>query len=156
MVVSANLGRVVRFFATGGCAGYIPIAPGTAGSLVGLFLYFPLQWLSPFLYLAVVVILFGVGVFLSHLAERDFGETDSQFIVIDEIVGMLLSLAFVPQGLFWALGGFVLFRIFDVLKPPPVKWFERHLPGGWGIMADDAMAAVYANLVLQGITIVIG
>ena len=131
------------------------MAPGTAGSLVGLLLYIPLQTASPLVYGLLVLILFGAGVWISHHGEREFGTPDSPQIVIDEIVGMLLTLFLVPAGIFWTVGGFVLFRVFDILKPPPIRWLERRLPGGWGVMTDDVMAAVYANGVLQGIRMVV-
>jgi phosphatidylglycerophosphatase A len=142
---------VIQFLATGGYVGYFPVAPGTAGSVVGLLIYLPLSSAPASLYLAVVSLLFGGGVYLSHQAEKELGKPDSAHIVIDEITGVLAALFMVPQGFFWALGAFLLFRIFDIIKPPPIRWMEIRLKGGWGIMADDLMAAVYANAILQGV-----
>ncbi|MBI4716054.1 MAG: phosphatidylglycerophosphatase A [Nitrospirae bacterium] len=150
------MGPILRFLATGCYAGYSPVAPGTVGSLVGLLLYIPLQAVSPLLYGLAILILFGMGVWVSHSSEREFGMADSPRIVIDEIVGMLLTLFLVPVGMAWAVGGFVLFRFFDILKPPPIRWLERRLPGGWGIMTDDVMAAVYANGALQVVAFLAG
>jgi phosphatidylglycerophosphatase A len=97
---------------------------------------------------AAIAALFAAGVWAGTVAERYFGGIDPGPVVIDEVVGMLITLAFVPVGWSGALLGFVLFRIFDVIKPYPAGRFER-LPGGLGVMADDAMAAVYANLSLR-------
>src|SRR4030095_2637999 len=94
------------------------------------------------------VVLFAVGVGAGTTSERYFGGIDPGPIVIDEVVGMLITLAFVPVGIGGALIGFLLFRIFDVIKPFPRGRFEA-LHGGLGVMADDAMAAVYANIVLR-------
>ncbi|MDQ3350013.1 MAG: phosphatidylglycerophosphatase A, partial [Acidobacteriota bacterium] len=95
---------------------------------------------SPLLEVGLIVGLFAVGVWAGTVAERYFGGIDPGPIVLDEVVGMLITLAFIPVGLSGALAGFVLFRIFDVIKPFPAGRFER-LHGGLGVMADDAMAA---------------
>jgi phosphatidylglycerophosphatase A len=97
---------------------------------------------------ALIVVLFAAGVWAGTTAEQYFGGIDPGPVVIDEVVGMLITLAFVPVGLAGALTGFVLFRVFDVIKPFPAGRLER-LPGGLGVMADDAMAAVYANVCLR-------
>ena len=96
----------------------------------------------------MIVLLFAVGVWAGTTSERYFGGIDPGPIVLDEVVGMLITLAFIPVGIAGALIGFVLFRLFDVLKPFPAGRFEK-LHGGLGVMADDAMAAIYANLVLR-------
>jgi phosphatidylglycerophosphatase A len=141
--------RLAVFLATAGYAGYFPIAPGTVGSAVGLLVY-AIVWAagSRVLEGSLIVVLFAAGVWASSSAERFFGGTDPGPIVIDEVVGMLMTLAFIPVGLSGAIAGFVLFRIFDVIKPYPAARFEK-LHGGLGVMADDAMAAVYANLALR-------
>ena len=141
--------RLAVFIATVGYIGYFPIAPGTLGSLAGLVVYLAVWWAgSPIVEVGLIVLLFAVGVWAGTTAERFFGGIDPGPVVIDEIVGMLITLAFIPVGLSGALIGFVLFRIFDVLKPYPAGRFER-LHGGLGVMADDAMAAVYANITLR-------
>src|SRR5688572_24185252 len=96
----------------------------------------------------MIVVLFLAGVWAGTTAERYFGGIDPGPIVLDEVVGMLITLAFIPVGWSAALAGFVLFRIFDVIKPYPAARFEE-LHGGLGVMADDAMAAVYANVSLR-------
>ena len=141
--------RLAVFIATVGYCGYFPIAPGTVGSAAGLVFYVLVWWTqSPIVEVGLIVALFAAGVWAGTTAERYFGGIDPGPIVIDEVVGMLITLAFIPVGWSAALAGFVLFRIFDVIKPYPAGRFER-LHGGLGVMADDAMAAVYANLVLR-------
>lgn len=131
--------------------GYAPFAPGTAGSAAGLVVYaLVASTASPIIEAMVIVLLFAAGVWAGTIAERYFGGIDPGPIVIDEVVGMLVTLAFIPVGWSGALAGFVLFRAFDVMKPFPAARFER-LHGGLGVMADDAMAAVYANLALRAV-----
>jgi len=127
--------------------GYIPIAPGTLGSLAGLAVW----WLLPPTTAAQtisIVITFVIGSWAGTVAERHFGRTDPGQVVVDEVLGMLVTLFLNPVGWKGAFVGFLLFRIFDVIKPYPANDLER-LHGGIGVMADDAMAAVYANLVLR-------
>lgn len=144
--------RLAVFVATVAYCGYFPIAPGTVGSAAGLLFYLAVRWTgSPAVEAGVIAVLFAVGVWAATTAERYFGGIDPGPIVIDEVVGMLITLAFIPVGWTGALAGFVLFRIFDVVKPYPAGRFER-MHGGLGVMADDAMAAVYANLSLRLLT----
>ena len=127
--------------------GYVPVAPGTFGSLVGLLLW----WLLPhtlITQLVVVVGLFAVGTWSASEAERHFGDTDPGPVVIDEVMGMLATLVLAPESWLAAGLGFFLFRASDIVKPYPANRLER-LHGGVGIMADDLMAAVYANLALR-------
>jgi len=141
--------RLAVFVATVGYCGYFPFAPGTAGSAAGLAFYALVWWTgSPLVEAGLILALFAAGVWAATAAERYFGGTDPGHIVIDEVVGMLITLAFVPVGWSGAAAGFVLFRIFDVIKPYPARRFER-LHGGLGVMADDVMAGVYANLALR-------
>jgi phosphatidylglycerophosphatase A len=128
-------------------AGYIPVAPGTFGSAAGL-LVWRLLPASPVVHAAVIAGLFVLGSWSGTVAERHFGRTDPGQVVIDEVMGMLITLFLNPVGWMGALGAFVLFRIADVIKPYPANRLER-LPGGVGIMADDGMAAVYANIALR-------
>ena len=141
--------RAAVFIATFGYSGYFPVAPGTVGSAAGLAVYLLVWWTgSRAVELALIAGLFAAGVWAGTTAERYFGGIDPGPVVIDEVVGMLITLAFIPVGLSGALAGFVLFRIFDVIKPYPAGRLER-LHGGLGVMADDAMAAVYANITLR-------
>lgn len=98
--------------------------------------------------MGAVVVLLAVGVWSGGVAERYFGGVDPAPVVLDEVVGMLITLAFIPVNMLGAIAGFFVFRLYDVIKPWPANRFEA-LPGGLGVMADDAMAAVYANLTLR-------
>jgi phosphatidylglycerophosphatase A len=129
--------------------GYVPFAPGTFGSAAGLVVYAAIAGTgSPYIEVAAILGIFVVGAWAGTIAEQYFGGVDPGPIVIDEVLGMLVTLAFVPVGWSGAIAGFVLFRVFDVIKPFPAGRLER-LHGGLGVMADDAMAAVYANLALR-------
>lgn len=142
--------RLAVLVATVGYCGYFPIAPGTVGSAAGLLFYALVWWSgSATVEVGLIIGLFVAGVWAGTTAERYFGGVDPGPIVLDEVVGMLITLAFIP-GLGWSglLAGFVLFRAYDVVKPFPARRFEQ-LHGGLGVMADDAMAAVYANLSLR-------
>jgi phosphatidylglycerophosphatase A len=116
---------------------------------VGLIVYLLVWWTrSPVVEAGLIVALFAAGVWAGTIAERYFGGIDPGPVVIDEVMGMLVTLAFIPVTATGAITGFVLFRIFDVIKPFPAGRLES-LHGGFGVMADDAMAAVYANLSLR-------
>jgi phosphatidylglycerophosphatase A len=129
--------------------GYVRFAPGTFGSAVGLVLWWALP-ASPAIQAGTIVGLFVLGSWSGSVAERHFGTTDPSQVVIDEVMGMLITLFLIPVGWRGATAGFLLFRVADVIKPFPANRLER-LPGGIGVMADDAMAAVYANLALRAI-----
>ena len=141
--------RLLMFIATGAGSGYLPKAPGTWGTLVGLLLWWPLAGLSLTAYLATVAVLFIVGVASAGAAEKILDRGDPGVVVIDEIVGVLIALAAVPLHPVAALAGFALFRLFDIAKPFPVGWVDRHLHGGLGLMLDDVAAGLYALLVLH-------
>jgi len=129
--------------------GFAPVAPGTVGSAAALLLVVPLRlaglaWLD----LAAVAVLFAIGVWSAGIVERHLASEDPGAVVIDEVVGMYVSLLWLPLTWQAVLAAFLVFRLFDILKPWPAGRFER-LGGGLGIMADDVMAGVYANLVVQ-------
>jgi len=141
--------RLAVFIATAGYSGYFPIAPGTVGSAVGLGVYLLVWWSqSPILETGLIVAIFAAGTWAATHAERFFGGIDPGPVVIDEVLGMLVTLAFLPVGWTGAVAGFFLFRIFDIIKPYPANRLEK-FHGGFGIMADDAMAGIYANLSLR-------
>ena len=127
--------------------GYAPAAPGTFGSAAGLLLWLLLPG-SPLVQGLTIVVLFVAGSLAGNAAEHYYGKTDPRHVVIDEVMGMMITLFLIPVGMGGALLGFLLFRATDVIKPWPANRLEG-LPGGWGVMADDAMAAVYANLALR-------
>jgi len=132
-------------------SGYSPVAPGTAGSAAGLVLIVPLRLLGmPWLDLAAVAIIFGVGVWSATIVERESGKEDPGIVVLDEVLGMLISLLWLPVSWPVVVAAFLAFRVFDIIKPWPAGRLE-YLGGGLGIMADDAMAGVYANLLVQAL-----
>ena len=141
--------RLGLFVATCGYLGYVPIAPGTFGSALGLIVFFGVRATeSVAVELAAIVALFAIGVWSGTEAEHHFGGIDPGPVVLDEVVGMLITLALLPVNMTGAILGFLVFRLLDVVKPWPSAQFER-LPGGLGVMADDGMAALYGNLVMR-------
>lgn len=141
--------RLALLLATCGYIGHVPIASGTFGSAVGLAVFALVRASgSSLAELGVIVVLFAVGVWSATEAEHHFGGVDPAPIVIDEVVGMLITLALLPVNLTGAIVGFLLFRALDVFKPWPSGRFER-LPGGLGVMADDGMAAIYGNALMR-------
>jgi phosphatidylglycerophosphatase A len=145
---SGLVSLAARFVATGAGSGYAPIAPGTAGSAVGLLLFWPLSWLSFGWQIGVTAAVFVLGTLAASRVATEVGLKDPGLVVVDEVVGMWISLLFLPLTPIVAALGFLLFRLLDVLKPWPARDFER-LPGGWGIMMDDVMAGLYVNLLLR-------
>lgn len=141
--------RLAVFLASFGYVGYFPIAPGTAGSAAALALYALVRWsASPLVEGVVLVTVALVGTWSASIAERQFGVTDSGQIVIDEVLGMLMTLAFVPLTWPGVIVGFFVFRALDIVKPFPANAAER-LHGGLGVMADDAMSGVYGNIIVR-------
>ena len=128
--------------------GYLPIAPGTFGSLFAFALF---VLLKPSLseHLALIVLIAIIGVISSHIAEILLNEKDSGHIVIDEVCGYFVSLLFLPFSMGYAVAAFFLFRVFDILKPFPIRQVESAMKGGLGIMTDDILAGIYTNVVLQ-------
>ncbi len=129
--------------------GRIPFAPGTFGSIPGVFLalylhHLGLWWLE----VAAIVVTFAIGTWAAGVAERHFQLTDPGPVVIDEVLGMLVTLAFIPVNATGALVGFFVFRIFDIIKPFPARQVES-LHGGLGVMADDFMAGVWGQIVMR-------
>lgn len=143
------LGRqLVQAIATGFYVGYLPVAPGTAGSIVGV-LVSALFSRSPICaQVGLLLSLFMLGVVSSTLVSQWLGADDPPVVVIDEIVGMSCALFALPFEVGVVLAAFLLFRVFDILKPSPIRALER-LPGGWGIMCDDLAAGLLTNALLQ-------
>jgi phosphatidylglycerophosphatase A len=142
--------RLALLICTVGGVGYSPIAPGTAGSVAGLVFYAAFRWigLSPRAEALAIVLIVVAGAWSGTLAERHFGTTDPGAGVIDEVAGMLVTLYLLPVTWTLAIVGFLVFRVLDVFKPFPARQLES-LHGGWGMMADDVMAAIYGNLLLR-------
>lgn len=143
------MNRLAILLASFGFVGYFPIAPGTAGSAAALVLFLPLRWYaSPWGEGAAIVALLLAGVWAGTAAERHYGREDPGYVVLDEVVGMLVTLFMVPVSWYGLFLGFLLFRLFDIVKPAPARQLER-LHGGLGIMMDDVIAGIYGNLALR-------
>ena len=140
-------GKTIRFLACGFGSGLAPVAPGTFGTLVGLpicLLCLPFTWV---LRLLVVLALMALSIYVAGRAEEIYQKKDDQRIVIDEIIGLQVTMLPVTITILHLCAGFVLFRIFDILKPFPLKNLQR-LPGGWGVVLDDVGAGIYAGTLL--------
>ena len=135
--------------ATGCYAGYVPKAPGTAGSLVAIPLCYLVSRLDTAQAIVLVLLFMGLAVWMSGAAEKLFDEKDCGLIVIDEIAGMTVTLFLVPWTVTTVLLGFLLFRIMDIVKPFPIRTLESRLSGGWGVVGDDVLAGIYAHVVLR-------
>lgn len=140
----------VRLLGFGFGTGLAPRAPGTVGTLPAVFIAGLLlgmgmskMWLG-----LLCIPLFFIGIYICHATERALGVHDYGGIVWDEIVAMLLILACIPQGLGWWVSAFCVFRVFDAVKPPPIRWFDRQVSGGFGVMLDDLIAALMSIAVL--------
>ncbi len=143
--------RLAVLIATFGYTGYFPVAPGTAGSAAALLVYALVRWSgSPLVEGAVLVAVAIAGTWSATIAERHFNATDPGEVVIDEVLGMLMTLAFLPLTWRGVLVGFLVFRVLDIVKPFPADIAER-LRGGMGIMADDAVSGVYGNLIMRAL-----
>ncbi len=142
--------RLAVFVCSVGYIGFFPIAPGTAGSAAGVAVYAAARYAAvPHVELTLIVAFLVLGVVFTRPCEEDLRCIDPGPIVIDEVMGMLITLFMIPVGWAGVALGFLLFRVLDVAKPYPARQLER-LHGGFGVMADDAMAAIYANLLLRG------
>lgn len=142
------MNKIILFIAQGAYAGRLPRAPGTAGTAVGVLVYFLVRGFSPVEYFSVCVVAAVGGAWAAGRAEAVLGKKDHQSIVIDEIAGYLVSLFLVPPGWGFVISGFFLFRFFDIVKPWPIRKLQD-LPGGPGVMLDDIGAGVYTNVILQ-------
>jgi phosphatidylglycerophosphatase A len=141
--------KAVMFLATGFYVGSIPLAPGTFGSLIGLPLCLLLAGIQLPLAIISALLFIGLAVWIAHAAERRLKQKDPGCIVIDEIAGMLVTFIGLPLNLTTAVMGFILFRILDILKPFPIRILDKRLPGGIGIVADDVVAGLFANILIR-------
>jgi phosphatidylglycerophosphatase A len=139
----------IYFIAFGFGSGLMPLVPGTWGTLAALPLYLILASSAWYLYLTVTVAAFVLGVFVCNKVSHALGVHDYKGIVWDEVVGYLLTMFLAPVHIVWMVLGFVLFRIFDIWKPQPIRWVDKHVHGGLGIMLDDVIAAIPAWLIMQ-------
>jgi phosphatidylglycerophosphatase A len=150
----------VHLVACGFGSGLAPKAPGTFGTLAAIPLWLLIQMLSWPMYLAVVIAAFALGVWVCDRTARDMGVHDHGALVWDEFVGLWITLAAIPLALvplhwFWITAGVIVFRVFDIWKPWPIRWFDRNVHGGLGVMLDDAVAGVFALAVLLIFTVFI-
>ena len=141
----------VVLLAVGFGSGLAPKAPGTAGTVLAVPLYLLMQPLPLVTYLLITTCLFIAGIWICTYAAEKLGEHDHPSIVIDEIVGYLITMIAAPAGWLPVLAGFVLFRLLDALKPWPISWFDRNVNGGLGIMLDDVIAGIIAMALIQGL-----
>ena len=141
----------ILLLAFGFGSGLSPKAPGTMGTLAAIPLWYLLAQLSQPAYILVVALCAIVGIFICGSAADKLGVHDHGGIVWDEIVGFWITMTFLPATYVYALLGFVLFRLFDILKPWPISWIDKKVAGGFGIMLDDVIAGVMAALVLQAL-----
>jgi len=139
----------ILILATGFGVGYSPIAPGTLGTLVAIPVYYFLSNISSPIYEITLIGFFFLSVWISENAEIFFGKKDDQRIVIDEIMGFLVTMLWVPKTAILMVVGFFLFRFFDILKPFPIRHLEKKFKGGFGVVLDDVMAGVYASIILH-------
>ncbi|MBF0341857.1 MAG: phosphatidylglycerophosphatase A [Magnetococcales bacterium] len=139
--------RLALILATFFRAGHLPKAPGTWGTVAAIPLALFSQWSGPVAAWILLLVICVVGTWSADVACRVLQKPDPQEVVIDEVAGFLLTMIDAPLGWGWVAGGFLLFRLFDIWKPWPVNRLEQ-LPGGWGVMADDLAAGVYAGLCL--------
>lgn len=141
------LSPITKIFASALYSGYAPIAPGSVGTLVGLLMYLIPGFEQAYILLPACAVVFVLGTLAAGRMERHYGH-DPAAVTIDEVLGMWVSLLFLPKSPFVVAAAFLLFRALDVLKPWPARLFDR-MQGGWSIMADDVVAGIYANLVIQ-------
>lgn len=144
-----RLTNPIHFLAVGLGSGMSPIMPGTMGSLMAIPIWLLFYGLTPVLYWILLLVSFAFGCFLCQKASDDTMTHDSGHIVWDEFVGMWITLFFIPQVSFmWISIAFIVFRLFDMVKPWPIRWFDQKVAGGFGIMIDDVIAAIFSSLVV--------
>ncbi len=141
--------KPVYLLATGFGSGLSPIMPGTCGTIIAIPIYLLLNLLPWMYYLSILGVMIIAGFVICGIVERQTKIKDNPSIVWDEIVGYLLTMAFMPTSWRYIIIGFILFRIFDIWKPWPVSWVNDNMRGGFGVVIDDLLAAVYAGLLLQ-------
>ena len=142
----------ILFLATGAYSGYAPVASGTVGTLVAIpliFLSAQLFSFSVILHLVVIVLAIAGACWVADVADRELREHDSGKIVIDEIVGFLVAMAALEVSFWRLIVAFFLFRLFDIVKPPPARFFDQKVPGGIGVVLDDVCAGLYTNLIVR-------
>jgi phosphatidylglycerophosphatase A len=141
--------KLANYFSTVVKIGYLPLAPGTWGSLAALaFWYLILPTFSSITFIVTIIIIFILGIYTSSVTERVLEKKDPSIIVIDEWVGQWIALLFLPKSFVWSIVAFALFRLFDIWKPYPIHRLDN-IKGGFGIMIDDVLAGIYALIGVQ-------
>ena len=140
--------RFVILLAAGFGAGFSPVVPGTMGTLVAIPIYYFISSISTPLYEVTLATFFFLSSWIAGQAERHWDKKDDRRIVIDEIMGFLVTMLWVPKSLFFIIAGFILFRFFDILKPFPIRHLER-VKSGYGVVLDDILAGIYSNIILH-------
>ena len=153
---STRKNDIVVFLATGFFTGFLPTMPGTWGTFAGIPLVIITHRLTSIMQVGVTIVFVAFAAYIAGRAEILFENRDARPIVIDEMVGFLITLLWLPLNFLTLCLGFVLFRLFDIVKPPPIGILEKRLHGGWGIVMDDALAGVFANVTLRLLLIVAG
>lgn len=146
-----KLSHPLHFLAFGFGSGCSPKAPGTMGTLIAVGLYLPLSQLCDFQYLMVLGLVIVAGIWICDWSAKNIGVHDHPGIVWDEFAGFFITMYAAPTGWLWIVLGFALFRLFDIWKPWPIRWFDQKVHGGLGIMLDDLIAGVFAWAALQSI-----
>ena len=144
-----NWRNPLHWLATGFGSGLSPFAPGTFGTLAAIPFYWLMTYLPLSVYIAVTVVAAVAGIWICQSATKAIGQDDHGSIVWDEFVGFWITMIAAPKGLFWLLAGFLIFRFFDIIKPWPIRWLDRYVKGGLGIMVDDVLAGLFGLLVMQ-------
>lgn len=139
----------LHFIAFGFGSGAMPVAPGTFGTLIAIPFYLAMQSLSPIIYFAVTLAVIMGSIWICAKATRDIGIQDHQGMCLDEIVGYLVTMFHAPHGWPWVCIGFLLFRLFDIWKPWPIRFIDTQVDGGLGIILDDVLAGIYSCILLQ-------
>jgi phosphatidylglycerophosphatase A len=145
----SELSKTARLIATFFGSGLSPKAPGTIGTIATIPLVYALSFLGPYFYMAFTVLLFPIGLWAAEMYEQATSKHDSKEIVIDEVLGFLITMTWLPMTWQSMLFGFVLFRVLDILKPFPIGSIDKKVQGGLGVIADDVVAGLIANIALQ-------
>ncbi|MFB2777805.1 Phosphatidylglycerophosphatase A [Shewanella putrefaciens] len=146
-----SLKNPIHFLALGFGSGLAAKAPGTFGTLAAVPLYLLLAQLPFSWYLAVTLVCVLAGIYICDKAAKDMGVHDHGAIVWDEVAGLLITMIAAPAGVLWLVVGFVLFRLFDIIKPWPIRWLDAKVEGGFGIMIDDVLAGIFALIGVQAL-----
>ena len=144
-------GKWQRWVAFGFGSGLSPLAPGTAGTLIGIPVVIFFQFLPTVVALIGTLLIVLISVWLAGVVTRQIGIEDHPSIVIDEIAGYVLAMTMIPLTWWTVTAGFLIFRLLDIYKPPPAGWLDCNCTGGFGITADDVVAGIYANMIMHGL-----